>query len=441
MTYQTTKSKEIEERARKLIPGGIMSNFKKEEGYHPVFMTHGQGAKLYDVDGNEYIDYALSMGPAILGHNNQHLIQAVEKQVRSLYTGETTELTTMAAHKISQHVPSLELLRFTTSGTDANINALRVARGYNGKNMFVKFNGHYNGGSDDILGGVVHDPEIPIPVAGELKKDFWSQIVNTEGRAGHAFKDCYMVEWNDLAVLEKLFEQYGNDIAAVLMEPVMVNVCGCTPEPGYLEGVRELCTHHQIVLIFDEVLTGFRMGLGGAQGSFGVIPDMTTFAKALGGGMPVAAFGGKREIMDTLTRTDVVVGGTYNSHPVSMAAVIATIEELERDEGAAYRQIEKMGMMLKNGLDEIAKDRNVNLLLQGFPGAWTWSFTDKEKLINLKAVIEDADMPRSAIFGTLLKEKGVLTSFRFCTSMAHTEADVQETLNRADDVLKEMQKM
>ena len=441
MAYQNTKSRELEEQARKIIPGGVMSNFKKDEGYHPTFMTHGQGARLMDVEGNENIDYSLSYGPAILGHNNEHLITAVEKQVRCLYTGESTELCTIAAHKISHHVPSLELLRFTTSGTDANNNALRVARGYTGKNMFVRFNGHYNGGSDDILGGIVPDKENPIPVAGDLEEDFWSQIVNTDGRAEHALKDCFMVEWNDLPVLEKLLEQHGDEIAAVIMEPVMVNVCGCRPEPGYLEGVRELCTRHNIVLIFDEVLTGFRMGLSGAQGHFGVIPDMTTFAKALGGGMPVAAFGGTREIMDTIAKTDVVVGGTYNGHPVSLAAVIATIEELERDGGAAFKHIHQMGTMLKDGLDEIAERRNLNLLLQGFPGAWTWAFTQRKKLINLEEVIMEADMMNAVIFGSLLKEKGVLTSFRFCTSIAHSEEDVLETLNRADDVLKAMQKM
>ena len=440
MVFQNIISREMEEQARKIIPGGVMSNFKKEEGFHPTYMTHGQGARIFDVDGNEYIDFSLSFGPAILGHNNEHLMKALEKQVRRCYSAVTNDLGTIAAQKITHHVPSAQKVRFSGSGTDANNNALRVARGYTGKNMIVRFNGHYHGGLDDILGGIVTDSEKPIPIAGERENDFWSQIVNTTGRAEHALQDCFMVEWNDLPVLEKLFEEQGDDIAAVLMEPVMVNLSGCRPEPGYLEGVRELCTCHHVVLIFDEVLTGFRMGLSGAQGHFGVIPDMTTFAKALGGGVPVSAFCGKSEIMDVITKTEVVAGGTYNGHPLAMVAVTATIEELERNEGAAFKHIHKMGTMLKDGLDEIAKDRDLNLLLQGFPGAWTFTFSNRKKAINHKEAME-ADMMRTAIFATLLKEKGVLTSFRFCTSIAHTEEDVQETLNRADDVMKTMQKM
>ncbi len=241
MAYQNTKSRVIEEQTRKIIPGGVMSNFKKEEDYHPTYMTHGQGARIFDVDGNEYIDFSLSFGPAILGHNNEHLMEALEKQVRCLYSAATTELGIIAAQKISHHVPSAQMVRFSGSGTDANNNALRVARGYTGKNMVVRFNGHYHGGLDDILGGIVTDSEKPTPIAGERDEDFWSQIVNTTGRAEHSLKDCFMVEWNDLPVLEKLFEQHGDDIAAVIMEPVMVNLSGCRPEPGYLEGVRELC--------------------------------------------------------------------------------------------------------------------------------------------------------------------------------------------------------
>jgi len=414
-----------------------MSNFKKQEDFHPTYMTHGQGARIFDADGNEYIDYSLSYGPAILGHNNEHLMQALEKQVRSLYSSETTELGVVAAEKVSRHVPSAQMVRFANSGTEANYNALRVARGYTGKNMVVRFNGHYHGGLDTILGGLVTNNENPIPIAAEREEDFWSQFVQTAGRAKHALNDCFMVEWNDLPALEKLLVQNGNDIAAVLMEPVMVNLAGCRPEPGYLEAVRELCTRHHIVLIFDEVLTGFRMGLSGAQGHFQVTPDMTTFAKALGGGMPVSAFCGKQEIMDVITKTEVVAGGTYNGHPMAMAAVIATIEELEKDEGAAFRHIDKMGTMLKDGLDKIAEDRGLNLLLQGFPGAWTYTFTNRNKIINHKEALQ-SDIIKTMRFASLLKEKGVLTTLRICTSVAHTEGDVQETLNRADDVMKIM---
>jgi glutamate-1-semialdehyde 2,1-aminomutase len=244
-----------------------------------------------------------------------------------------------------------------------------------------------------------------------------------------------MVEWNDLAVLEELFNRFGRDIAAVIMEPTMVNCSGCMPEPEYLKGVRKLCTQNGTVLIFDEVITGFRIGLKGAQGHFGVTPDMTTLGKALGGGLPVSAFGGKREIMELIAQTDVVAGGTYNGHPLAMAAVIATIEELEKDDGAAYVHIEKFGTMLKEGLDSIAKNYEQDLLLQGFPAAWTFTFSPKKRIVNQKDSLGPGVL-NAGFFAALLKERGVLTSLRFCTSLAHTELDVKETLERAADAMK-----
>jgi glutamate-1-semialdehyde 2,1-aminomutase len=414
-----------------------MSNFRKYEDSHPIYMTHGKGARLYDVDGNEYIDYSLSYGPAILGHSNAHLRQAIIDQAGRLYTGEAIDLQVEAARKVCSHIASAERVRFACSGTDATYNALRAARAYTKRNMIVRFNGHYHGGLDEFMGGIVADPRSPTPVAGELEEDIYSQMANTAGRAAHAFSDSFMIEWNDLTALGQLFSAYGTDIAAVIMEPVMVNCSGCVPEPGYLESVRELCTRNGTVLIFDEVLTGFRIGLGGAQGHFGVVPDMTTLGKALGGGFPVAAFCGRGEIMETIASTEVVAGGTYNGHPLAMAAVIANIEELERDDGAAYRRIEELGIMLKDGLDTISQKYEQNLLLQGFPGAWTFTTSSKRKIINHKDSLGPGIL-LAGIFAALLKQRGVLTSFRFCTSAAHTERDVEDALQRAEDAMKEL---
>jgi glutamate-1-semialdehyde 2,1-aminomutase len=439
--YQTPKSDQIGQAAREVIPGGVMSNFRKSEDYHPVYMTHGKGARLYDVDGNEYIDYSLSYGPAILGHDNEHLYNAIIAQAKRLHTSEVNDLELKAAQKIAEHINSAEMVRFACSGSDANANALRVARGYTGRNMIVRFNGHYHGGLDQIMGGIVVDPENPIPISGDLEEDLYSQMSHTAGRARHALHDGYMIEWNDLSAIEKLFEKFGKDIAAVIMEPTMVNLSGCMPEPGYLEGVRKLCSEYSTVLIFDEVLTGFRIGLKGAQEHFNVTPDMTTLAKALGGGFPVSAFCGKREIMQLIAQTEVVAGGTYNGHPLAMAAVIATIEELEKNKGAAYSHIYKLGTMLKQGLDAIAQKHGQNLLMQGFPGAWTIVFSDKKKLINHRDSISNSNLVKAAQFGTLLKSRGVLTTLRFCTSIAHTERDVIETLERAEDAMQELAEM
>ncbi|MBW2369397.1 MAG: aspartate aminotransferase family protein [Deltaproteobacteria bacterium] len=435
--YQTHKLDQMVELSKQIIPGAVMSNFRKSLGDRPLYMSHGKGARLYDVDGNEYIDYSLGSGSVILGHSNEHLQQAIENQVKRLHTTTANDLELKAAQKVVAHVPSAEMIRFACSGTEANYCAQRVARAYTNKNMVVRFEGHYHGGLDDLMGGIVTDPENPIPVSADREDDFYSQIAHTAGRARHAFDDCFMVEWNNLPVLENLFSRYGDNIAALLMEPVMVNLFGCFPEPGYLEGVRELCDKHNVGLIFDEMLTGFRMGLKGAQGYFGVTPDITTLGKALGGGVAVSAFCGKREIMDWIARTEVVAGGTYNGNPLAMAAVIATIEELEKDDGAAYGHIEKLGNMLKEGLNEIAGAHKQDLLLQGFPGAWTFSFSSKRKIINHKEGLS-VDMLKVVQFSKLLMKAGILNMIRFCTSTAHTEKDVEEVLSRTDDVMKQL---
>jgi len=423
------------DRGRAVIPAATMSNFRRTVDYHPIYMSRGQGARLYDVDGNEYIDYSLSYGPAVLGHSNEHVREAIKRQVDSLYTPGPNDLEVAAAQKVATHIPSAELVRFASSGTEAVRGALRVARTHTGRDKFVRFNGHYHGGLDQLMGGIVLDPENPIPVPGELEDDLYSQFTNTLGRYSGAFNQCYMIEWNDLPAFDKLLDRYGDEIAAVIMEPVVVNNFGCVPEPGYLEGVRELCTEHGVVLIFDEVLTGFRIGLNGAQGYFGVTPDLTTLAKALGAGFPVSSTCGKREIMDALTRADAIQGGTYNGHPLAMAAVIAAIEEYEKDDGAVFRHINEMGNMLKAGLDGIAAEYEQPLVLQGFPGAWYFFFNNKKKVVN-QADGRDTDFGKFLRFADLLKERGVLTSWRFCTSAAHTEKDVGDVLDRANEAMR-----
>lgn len=433
--YQTPKSDRMADVGRKVIPAATMSNFRRSIDYHPIYMTHGKGGRLYDLDGNEYIDYSLSYGPALLGHSNEHLREALKRQLDRLFTPNVSDLEVGAAQKVIDHISSAELVRFTCSGTEANSSALRAARAYTGRPQYVRFNGHYHGGNDDLMGGILGDPRNPYPVMDELENDIYSQFTNTDGRHPQAFNQVFMIEWNDLQALEKLFKRHGDEIAAVIMEPTMVNNFGCLPEPGYLEGVRKLCTEYGVVLIFDEVLTGFRIDLKGAQGYFGVTPDMTTLAKALGGGFPVSAFTGKREIMDTLTRADAVVGGTYNGHPLAMAAVTAAIEEYERDNGAIYRYIRRLGSMLKDGIDQIALEHGQPFLLQGFPAAWTFSFNPKKKVINQSDGL-DADLRKLGLFVNLLKKYGILTSLRFCVSAAHTEKDIGDTLDRVNEVMK-----
>jgi glutamate-1-semialdehyde 2,1-aminomutase len=435
---QLKKSRAMAEIGRKVIPAATMSNWRRVVDYQPIYLMHGKGGRAYDVDGNEYIDFAIGYGPAVLGYSNEHLREALHREIDRFYAPNVNDLEVRAAQLITEVIPSAELVRFACSGTEAVRGALRVARAHAGRDKYVRFNGHYHGGLDHIMGGIVLDPENPIPVQGERENDRYAKYANTKGRYSKAFQECYLIEWNDLPALERLLHAHGEDIAAVIMEPVMTNNFGCFPEPGYLEAVRGLCDEFGIVLIFYEVLTGFRIGLNGAQGYFGVTPDLTTLSKALGGGFPVSSVCGKREVMDTLTRADAILGGTFNGHPLAMAAVIAAIEEYGKEDGAVFRRIEELGARLRKGLQEIAREHDQNLLLQGYPGALYIIFTDRDKIRNHTEGCEAADIGKAARFGELLKERGVITARRFLLSAAHTEEDIEETLDRANDSMRRL---
>jgi len=426
-----TRSWELVERARQVIPGGVNSNFRKEDGYVPPFITRGSGGRLYDADEREFIDLSLSYGPAILGHGNRALIEATASQLQRLCSNESSELEACAAQKIIDHVPCAGQVRFACSGTEANYFALRAARAHTRRDLILRFNGHYHGGSDELLGGVSTESDGWYAQVGEGTRDYFSQMTNTAGRARAAFHSTLLVEWNCEEIITDIFRDHGSEIAAVLMEPVMVNNFGCLPRPGYLEHVRALCDKYGVVLIFDEVLTGFRMGLGGAQARFNVIPDMATFGKALGGGFPVSAFCGRKEVMEHIARTEVVAGGTYNGHPVMMAAVVATITELERNNGAAFDRIRSTGDALRLGLEALARHYREPLRLQGFPGAWTFSFGGERVRIDNHAEGCDTDLARALRFNKLLREYGVLATQRLCTSCAHTQDDIDIALSRA----------
>lgn len=435
------KNDEIFERACKSIAGGLNTNFKKDKGSKPVYVKSVDGIKITDFDDNVYYDYALTFGPAILGHSNKRYQEALKQQIDRLYTDEFGMITIETAERIKELIPHMELMRFSLTGNEANSMAVRVARAYTQKNMMVKFNGHFNGGPDYIVGGIVANPDNPVVSDGFHDYDGFSQMCSTHGRAKHAFDDVYMIEWNDLDAITKLFEKHGDDIACVIMEPIAVNVAGCIAEPGYMEGVRALCTKHKVVLIFDEVLAGFRVGIGGCAAFYGVTPDMSTFSKAIGGGFPVSVYGGKREIMDTITSTEVLAPGTFNGHPLGCAAISATLEQLTENDGAAYRHIEKLSNRLREGFLESVKKYDVPVILQGFPGALVPVFTRKEKIINHYDNIHNTHREMVGPFSALLKKHGIMNNFRLCVSLAHTEEDIENSLPRIDAALAELKQM
>lgn len=432
-----TKNNQIYERAINSIPGGLFSNFKKEKGVAPVYIRKAEGARLMDFDDNIYYDFSLSAGPDILGHSNEHLKIALAKQIGELYTNEYCLIQIEAAEKIIEHVPAADLVRFSVSGAEAVYNSVRLARCYTGKKKLVKFKGQYHGGMDYILGGMVKDAVNPVVSDGIDPEDIYTETCFTKGRAEHALIDSYMIEWNDLDELEYLMKR-KDDIAAVILEPVTLNLTGCTPEPGYLAGVRELCTKYGIVLIFDETLTGFRMGLGGAQAVYGVTPDLCILAKAVGGGVPAAVFCGKREVMDKITNNEVLAVGTYNGHPLACAAIVATITELEKNSGEAFCHIERLGTRLKEGFIAAAQKHGIPMIMQGFPGALVPVFTEKERIVNHRDALQHSNFKRQALFLGLIKQRGILHNGRLCTSAAHTDADIDYAIAQADSALARM---
>ena len=304
----------------------------------PLFFARGEGARLYDVDGNVHIDYVLGNGPAILGHAPKAVIEAVARsladgQVYAAQHPRETEL----AERLCRLLPGAEVVRFATSGTEAVLMAMRLARAFTGRDKILKFEGHYHGWSDQAY--ISARPSLneagpadePVPVAG------------SPGIPASVLQDVVVAGWNDLAALEAAFERHDGEIAGVIMEPVMVNGGAVVPEPAYLAGVRDLCRAKGALFICDEVITGFRIGLRGAQGRFGVTADLAIYAKAVAAGFPLALVAGRRDVMDTLLDKGVMHGGTYNGNVQSMAAAIAALDELERDDGAVYRDLERRG--------------------------------------------------------------------------------------------------
>lgn len=425
-------------RASKCIAGGVLSNFKKTKGAAPVFVRSAENCHVIDYDGNVYYDFSLSAGPAILGHSNAGMRKALHNAIELSYTNGDRLIAIEAAEKIQQVIPCAELVRFAVSGVDAVFNAIRVARCYTGKSMYVKFKGQYNGGMDFVLGGRTENGEYQAK-DGLSDNDFYSNMCYTEGRAPHALDDCLLAEYNDLEEITKVFEQYGDKIACVIMEPVTLNMTGCMPEPGYLEGLRELCTKHNIVMIFDETITGFRLALGGAQEYFGVTPDMCTFAKAIGGGIPVAVFAGKKAIMDVIADNRVLAVGTYNGHPLAVAAVLETIKQLEANDGEAFRLIAHYTDMAKEGMEKLAKKHHADMIIQGMPGALFPVFTKKQKIINHRDALKNACFDKHSQFMSLLKDHGILHNSRLCFSPAHTSSDIEYLLDAVDKALSIMQ--
>jgi glutamate-1-semialdehyde 2,1-aminomutase len=415
-------------RAKNVIPGGVNSSVRafKAVGGTPVFMKSGSGARICDVDGHEFIDYVLSWGPLILGHAHPAVVKAISTAAaRGSSFGAPTEAESELAELIVAMVPSVERVRFTSSGTEATMNAIRLARGFTRREKIVKFAGCYHGAADPFLIS-----------AGSSALTLG--VPNSPGVPKNAAADTIVVKYNDTAALELAFAQYGDSIAAVIIEPYVGNMGLVLPDDGYLQRVRSICSDYKSLLIFDEVMTGFRVARGGVQEKTGVLPDVTTLGKVIGGGLPVGAFGGRAEIMSYVSPEGPVFhAGTLSGNPLAMAAGIATLK-MVRDDATLYERLEVLARVLTEGLHEIFSKHGVEHAT-AYAGSMFGFFFAPGPVRDLESAMKAETGLYARFFHAMLDRGIYLAPSQFeagFLSVAHTTRDVEQTLTAADESLK-----
>ncbi len=424
VTRNFTTSQKLLERARQSLAGGVSSPFRASFPV-PLYFADGRGARLRDVDGNEYIDYVLAWGPMILGYGHPALVEALHRAAERPHSlGEQHELEIRVAEKIQQLVPCAERVALTSSGSEAVQLAMRLARAYTGRNLILKFEGHYHGWMDSALVSYHSASEQMGPVENP------NVVLGSKGQVANAAENVVVAPWNRPEILEQAFATHGAEIAAVIMEPVLCNSGCLMPHDGYLQTAREICGRHGALLIFDEVITGFRMGLAGAQGFYGVTPDLATFGKAVAGGLPLSVVAGRREIMERMFGGGVAFGGTFNGNPVSLAAADAALGELARDGGALLAQANERGRRLMEGIDAVARRHGVALTVTGFGTAMSLHFTLRTELRDYRDTLDDdREMLQRVLRRALEEGLHLVPDGRLYVSAAHTDGDIDETLD------------
>ena len=426
-----SKSAAYSNEAVGIIAGGVNSNVRLLGGPPLLCFSGARGAHLTDLDGNDYIDYSLGMGPAILGHADAVVTGAIAGvlELGQLYAGQT-DLELKLARRIQQHVPGAELVRLGTTGTEMVQTALRVARAATNRRRIVKFSGHYHGWMDNIL---TNEVNFFVEAADAISP----ARQQTGGQSIAALTDTVVLPWNDIEVVRAYVKRFGRETAALIMEPVLCNTCVIPPVPGYLENVRELCDQEGIIFIIDEVITGFRLGLRGAQGLLGVSGDLSIFAKALGGGAPVAALAGRRALMSLIGSGAVNNSGTYNSNVIGLSAGIAVVDKLGAQNGAVYKHISHIGQQLLDGMHAIARESQDNLIVQGYPSVFNTAFGELRQITTVDEY-RRCDEARQKRFLAALLDKGVRPMARgtWFVSAAHTEVEVGATLDAVRSALE-----
>lgn len=416
--------------AKARIAGGVNSNVRLSGA--PICFESGKGSRLTDVDGNVYIDYALGMGPNILGHAPPAVTAAVSRSlaIGQLFAGQHS-LELELANEFCGCVKSAELVRFGLGGSEMVQAAMRVARAFTGRPEVIKFEGHYHGWFDNVL------INLTPPIAAQGNPIPRPRHLQSVGQSPHASEDVVVLPWNDVEAIDRYVGANASRIAAIITEPIMFNTGGILPRPGYLEHLRRVTEAHNIVLIFDEVITGFRVALGGAQELYDIRPDLSLFAKALGAGFPVAALAGRRDIMG-LFAAGVNHSGTYNANIVSLSAALAAIRELSANGRAAYMRINAVGKALMDGMAAAGRRHGTDLQVTGVPSAFHTCFAGHP--IHDYVTYSTADRKRLGRFLAALLERGVRPTSRgtWFVSSTHTDEDVKATLDAVESALRQI---
>lgn len=428
MSYE--KSIQAYNEAVNLMPGGVNSPVRafKSVDTDPIFMEYGKGSKIYDIDGNEYIDYVLSWGPLILGHADDKVRNSLHEAVdKGTSFGASTILENKMAQLVIDRVPSIEMVRMVSSGTEATLAALRLARGFTGKNKILKFEGCYHGHSDSLLikaGSGVATLGLP----------------DSPGVPKGTAKNTITVPYNDIESVKVAFEHYGDDIAAVIVEPVAGNMGVVPPVDGFLEGLREITTSNDTLLIFDEVMTGFRVGYNCAQGYFGVTPDLTCLGKVIGGGLPVGAFGGRRDIMEQIAPVGTVYqAGTLSGNPLAMTSGYATLTQLTEE---SYEYFNELGDLLEDGLKNVFSKYNVPITVNR-AGSMIGYFLNEGPVTNFDEANKSDLELFSNMYREMAKEGVFLPPSQFegtFLSTSHTKEDIEKTIQAFDNALSRIVK-
>ena len=434
-TFSLQRSEQLYEEAKRYLPAGASSNVRIHmHDPFPILFRKGEGPRVSDVDGNSYIDYLMSYGALILGHRHPSVIASIEKQLQNgTMFGTTTELEIEVARIVTSVVPCAELVSFANSGTEATMEAVRIARAATGKDKILKFEGHYHGHHDYVLFSV----DSPSPVSGLEASPH--KLPYFPGIPDELSKTVIVAPWNNPSALERILKKNQNDVAAVITEPVMGSQGVIPPEKDYLKQLRELTIKYDSLLIFDEVLTGFRLAKGGAQEFYGVKPDLACFAKALGGGAPIAAVAGSRDLLGLVGPGRIGFGGTYNAHPLALAASKATLETLLRNDAEAFQHMARMGAKLKAGLTELFRSGGYNVVVNAVGPMVSIYFTKLRRIATYRQALQASGEKFKTFRDEMLKH-GVYMHpdglERLSISAAHTEREIEQTLRAAEESLK-----